>query len=387
MKELDLLVENYFTPALDATDILRLVEQVMNEASEELDEANLSFGEFSKSLTRMHTFIDKIRNNEPFELVGGGTATFVAQDDILNALEHMLNNKDIDISDKAARELLGRKFYLTTVDGEVISLNKLQKTSEFGGKGSDFYIKKELAARGQLEEAINEALKNANTDAITLRVKNGKKKVVAVYDDVIGVRASSRLKGVDPKSDFELIRKDGKPPVYISHKDGTSPKGFGQWSGVSLKAGEKIHNHPEVKQFIQAIQPYLVQNKKGESVYPKGISYGREIKDMKLKLMSIFGQDYTASGSGSVNNVDLVAQGFFTIKTVGVDEEPDSGPEVVYDLSAHHLLARLDPEVDFGKEYAPTLVSRFATRRRNFGIKHLRATIYPLGGRAITKFI
>ena len=31
MKELDLLVENYFTPALDATDILRLVEQLMNE--------------------------------------------------------------------------------------------------------------------------------------------------------------------------------------------------------------------------------------------------------------------------------------------------------------------------------------------------------------------
>lgn len=31
MKELDLLVENYFTPALDATDILRLVEQVISE--------------------------------------------------------------------------------------------------------------------------------------------------------------------------------------------------------------------------------------------------------------------------------------------------------------------------------------------------------------------
>ncbi len=36
MKELDLLVENYFTPALDATDILRLVEQVMNEPSEDI---------------------------------------------------------------------------------------------------------------------------------------------------------------------------------------------------------------------------------------------------------------------------------------------------------------------------------------------------------------
>jgi hypothetical protein len=32
MKELNTLVENYFTPALDATDILRLVEQVMEEA-------------------------------------------------------------------------------------------------------------------------------------------------------------------------------------------------------------------------------------------------------------------------------------------------------------------------------------------------------------------
>jgi len=31
MKELDLLVENYFTPALDATDIFRLVEEAMNE--------------------------------------------------------------------------------------------------------------------------------------------------------------------------------------------------------------------------------------------------------------------------------------------------------------------------------------------------------------------
>ena len=32
MKELNLLVENYFTPTLNATDILRLVEQVMEEA-------------------------------------------------------------------------------------------------------------------------------------------------------------------------------------------------------------------------------------------------------------------------------------------------------------------------------------------------------------------
>ena len=34
MKELDLLVENYFTETFEASDLLRLVEQVMNEDSE-----------------------------------------------------------------------------------------------------------------------------------------------------------------------------------------------------------------------------------------------------------------------------------------------------------------------------------------------------------------
>ena len=76
-----------------------------------------------------------------------------------------------EISDVAARRLLGRRFYLTTADGNLVTLGKLQKTGEFGGKGSEFYVKKEIAARGQLEGLINAALKTANTDAITLRVK------------------------------------------------------------------------------------------------------------------------------------------------------------------------------------------------------------------------
>jgi len=42
MKELNLLVENYFSPALGATDILRLVEQLMNEESRINDKAPLA---------------------------------------------------------------------------------------------------------------------------------------------------------------------------------------------------------------------------------------------------------------------------------------------------------------------------------------------------------
>ena len=39
MKELNLLVENYFSPALGATDILRLVEQIMDETPMIVSEA------------------------------------------------------------------------------------------------------------------------------------------------------------------------------------------------------------------------------------------------------------------------------------------------------------------------------------------------------------
>ena len=132
MKELNTLVENYFTPALDATDILRLVEQIMEEGV--LNEEVLSFPQLAKR-DNLRTFIKKIEKSEPFELAGGGTATFKAQDDILVALKNMLASRDI--SAKAAKILLkGKRFYLTTTDDEIAHLNNLQKTGEFGGSGS-----------------------------------------------------------------------------------------------------------------------------------------------------------------------------------------------------------------------------------------------------------
>tara|TARA_Y100000114_G_scaffold153672_1_gene174084 strand:- start:91 stop:1194 length:1104 start_codon:yes stop_codon:yes gene_type:complete len=365
----------------------KIIENWRNHLEEEeiiATEATLSFAQLAKSQQRMAAFIDKLEKELPFKIKGEEDVTFIKDEQIINALKNMLSSGDISAAN--AKKQLGRNFTLRTTDGRTLSIGKLLKTPEFGGKGSDFYVKKEIAARGQLESLIIGAIKNANTDAITLRVRNSKGEVIAVYDDVIGIKDTSKVAGVDPKSDFELIRKDNKPIVYISHKDGVNAKAFGQWSGISPKAGDKIHNHPEVKKFIQDLQPYLVNDGEGNMVYPKGLSFGRKIQDTELKLMSIYGQDYTASGPGSPNNVDLVAQGLFSIKTVGVNDE-QNGPEVVYDLSAHHLLARLDPEVDFGEEYTPALVSRFATARRNFGIKFLRATIYPIGGRKIAKMI
>jgi hypothetical protein len=279
-----------------------------------------------------------------------------------------------------------------TVDGKSISLAKLQKTAEFGGKGTDFYVKKEIAARGQLDDLIQQAIAAAATDAIIIKVVSSSGTELAKWDDVIGVGDTAKVGGVDPKSDFQLLRKDGKPEVFISHKDGTGPKHFGQWSGATAKAGEKIMNHPELKKFLEDIKPFLSKEPgkdgKEQWVYPSGTSIARKIQDKSLQLMSIFGQDYAASGAGSVNNCDLVAQGLFTLKTDKPEETTDDKEvEVVYTLTAQHLMVRADLESTFPDGYAPILATRFATSRNNYGVRGMRMTIYPEAGRKIHKWI
>jgi len=357
------------------------------EQPKKISEAALGFSQLAKSPQRMSRFIEKLENEEPFETLDGEEVVFVKDDRVIDILKQMLDMGEI--SDRTARRLRdGEKFILPTKDGRVFRLTQLSKTSEFGGKGGDFYIKKEIAARGQLESLINQALQAANTDAITVEVLNGKGERVAVYDDVIGVQGTDKANGIDPKSDFQLKRKDKKPPVFISHKDGTTAKNFGQWSGVTGKAGAPIANHKEVKEFVELLEPHLNIDAKGNKTYPPGLSVGKIIDDPQLRLMSIYGPDYKPSGAGSVNNVDIVAQGLFSLKTVGVTETPDDDDEqVVYTLSANHLIARLDPKPSFGELYTPALISRFATRRNNFGIRGLRATIYPAGGRNVHGWI
>ena len=72
----------------------------------------------------------------------------------------------------------------------------------------------------------------------------------------------------------------------------------------------------------------------------------------------------------------------FKLETEDVEETPDDGEiEVVYTLTAHHLISRNDLDFTFGPGYVPTLMTRFASARRNFGVKGMRATIYPKDGR------
>lgn len=360
-------------------DLYRLIDEALEEHEDQIvTEANLSFGQLAKSPARLQAFIKKLESGEPFELNAGGEIVLKKDPAVIASLKQMLDSGEI--STAKAREL-GVNFQ--TEDGTRISLGALKKTAEFGGRGTDFYVKKEIAARGQLQDVIAKAKAAAKTEAIIIRVLNEQGEEVAKYDDVVDVEDTQKMGGVDPKSDFQLVRKDGKPPVYISHKDGTSAKHFGQWSGLTPKAGTAIAEHPEVLKFIEDIKSTkLVDDGSGNMVYPAGKSFARPIQDRRLMMMSIFGQDYTPEGPGGPNNCDLVAQGLFELKTDDVEKTPDDAEvEVVYTLTATHLIARTDLDFTFGQDYVPTLMTRFASARKNFGIKGMRATIYPKSGR------
>jgi len=118
MKELDLLVENYFTESFETSDLLRLVEQVM------LSEAGLPASQIKKYPERIRLFITKIETpKEPFTLTDGSTV-FLPKDkneELLKRLYAALENP----------ALLSGTLYAITANGNRISTGKLAKSNVY----------------------------------------------------------------------------------------------------------------------------------------------------------------------------------------------------------------------------------------------------------------
>ena len=118
MKELDLLVENYFTESFETSDLLRLVEQVM------LSEAGLPASQIKKYPERIRLFITKIETpEEPFTLTDGSTVVLPAEknEELLSRLYAALENP----------ALLSGTLYAITANGNRISTGKLAKSNVY----------------------------------------------------------------------------------------------------------------------------------------------------------------------------------------------------------------------------------------------------------------
>ena len=118
MNELDLLIENYFTESFEASDLFRLVEQVM------LSEAGLPASQIKKYPERIRLFITKIETpEEPFTLTDGSTVVLPAEknEELLSRLYAALENP----------ALLSGTLYAITANGNRISTGKLAKSNVY----------------------------------------------------------------------------------------------------------------------------------------------------------------------------------------------------------------------------------------------------------------
>lgn len=367
---------------------LQELNNLLLEASKALKVKNLSIEMLVRYPKRFDKFIDKINKGEPFETIDGNSVILDSEKliPILNKLKKSGPTNSFQFlyafgfTTNAGKN--SSHIRLPIKDSEnFISLSKLKKTTEFGAEETGKRLAKEMKAQGQLDEVLKLALQENNMQPISIAFVDISGDILKTFNNIQKVTNAKgyvtnpeETDGVDKKADFILESTSGEN-LFISHKDGTLPKHFGQWGGISNKAGANITKHPEVIQFGQDL-------KASSFVTPQGFvrtkTIGREIKDLKLKAMGIFGEDYSEDGVGSPTNVDLVAQGIFKLEKI---------KDGLYKLSASHMITRHGFKGDFADGYMPCLMARYAAGRASFGIKDCRAVIYPKNGRSVNTWI
>jgi len=231
-----------------------------------------------------------------------------------------------------------------------IAWTRLQKTPEFGGKGSEDHLRAEIEAMGGLTQQIEAAKRD--TPYIEL----------IVGANVVRAAGVKNTPGT-PKSDFEIIDENGRSVAWISHKDGTLPKHFGQWGGLS-----KWQWNEETARFINAVK----------KKFPDGVTKGntavmRPIEDSHLRMAAVYGHKVGNAQFGKYN-VNTVLQG--EVKVIPAGDQ--------WRLVAHNEWVN---GTEITGDYTPVFCARFSSDRNDCGIPYTRMTFYPLAGRKFQELL
>jgi len=310
----------------------------------QLDEAPLSPAELRKYDWRADVLIRKIKEKEPVQLVNNKMVIF----DMPDAGEDKIKNA-------SGRELSNLRF--KSNDGSEYKLSDILKNKDFGGRGSGSGTAKEDVALKSLIAQIDEAKSKIGKSTIPIKIGSR-------FYEVYGTASTPGT----PKSDFHLIDVNGKEIVWISHKDGRTPRDFQQWGGLSERKEPAINKHKESQAFINDIKTKEYPN----NDFPRATTLAREIEDSQLKNMSIYGNDFGKQFGRQ--NVTLLLQG--NIKLV------QAGEHFVLDSFHTHLNGdKMAPE------FEPVFLAIYKGDRSDFGIKGVRVVIAPRASRKITRYI
>jgi len=165
---------------------------------------------------------------------------------------------------------------------------------------------------------------------------------VGMFIGIVNVeKVSNRIHGREAKADFKLMNALGKGVLFISHKDGSGPKAFQQYGGISETSGSVddnalIYNNSEVKEFLSDLYDLYddaVNNGRTRSdnpfdnrgsLIPSGVS--RPITTPTLINQSVYGPGY--GGPKGPDNVHMIGQGQFLFTPLLSDDE-----DIYFELS------------------------------------------------------
>jgi hypothetical protein len=318
-------------------------------------EATLQKDNVNKDKERVEALINNLQHNLPFILADDGKQIKITPD--VKWFKDLKSNKKLTTT------------YILDSKGRKIPLGIIQKTKEFGGLMKSTTSKEQA----QLGSLISQISKLTKKDPISIKV--GPK----IYRNCI---KANNTPGT-PKSDFEIINTNGESVIFISHKDGNSPTGFKQWSGIT----DYINEYPEIQNFVTDVKTRLNDlqsfNDADEFLMVSG-TYKRDIGDENLKAKACFGKDFGSNKFG-INNVNCILQGSVKLKPQGT----------YYVLTADKMwlngqipgTVRNNPET--GKEtpdepgYDPVLVVYKGGGAMRFDqqVRNARFSIYPSSGR------
>ena len=275
------------------------------------------------------------------------TITILVDGNRLDAMQNLANALS-SLGSKIDSSMSGSSIGGVVVGGTI----KIRFKSEGKSDGLDT----ESAAISSLGAAIAAAMATAG-GPIEIRLHN------KTVKGIIGVRKTAGT----PKSDFHLVNNKGDAVVHISHKDGSSPKDFQQWCGVSEP---QIAGHPEVRLFAQRVNELYPGGK-----MPSSESVFMRIKDKKLKHMAIYGVNYM-SDTTDVNRADVLIQGVPGLKKAS---------KTIYELNATGHIHYLGEPLTGG--FVPVIAMIYKGDRSQMGLRGGRASIYPFGGRSFKREI